>query len=431
MSDDSGVSTRDGALSTTPQGEHRPLWKKLTRGLAALLLLAAACGLLIIPLNQQAADHNGTLDFANFYTAGRIVVTGQASHLYDIHLQERVERQASPGGPFQPYYHPPFEALLFAPFAWFSYPHAFLLWAALNLVVFGVLIFLINRAGMQLRAARYMIWLGICFFFVLGCLALGQDSLLLAPIFLLTFLAMKQRRDFFAGLALGLGLFRFEIALPFAFVFLLRGRWRLLSGFLIAALAGSAASISLVGWSGVLAYAGALLKVVSSSGQWATMVGPATMPSLRGALATLLGRAVSPSVLLAFVLAGSLALLGWAAWQFKSIANPEVPSFDLEFSLATLAALLASYHLFVHELTPLIVIGYLMLGYEGRRLREGILRNRRGAALLVIFALVYGVGGALFHFRDFSVLFIVLLGMMIWLSQEISALPVNAQSGEA
>jgi len=45
------------------------------------------------------------------------------------------------------------------------------------------------------------------------------------------------------------------------------------------------------------------------------------------------------------------------------------------------ASLPAGYHLFVHELTPLIVTGFLI--------------------------------------RSFSVLFIVLLGLMVWLSQEI------------
>ncbi|HEV2387826.1 MAG TPA: hypothetical protein VGS20_11290 [Candidatus Acidoferrales bacterium] len=38
---------------------------------------------------------------------------------------------------------------------------------------------------------------------------------------------------------------------------------------------------------------------------------------------------------------------------------------DLEFALATVAALLASYHLFVHELTPLLVAAFPILGYEG------------------------------------------------------------------
>ncbi|HVB99350.1 MAG TPA: hypothetical protein VNJ12_08490, partial [Candidatus Dormibacteraeota bacterium] len=78
---------------------------------------------------------------------------------------------------------------------------------------------------------------------------------------------------------------------------------------------------------------------------------------------------------------GTLLLLFWAAWEFRHVSDPANSSFDLEFSLATVAALLASYHLFVHELTPLIVTGFLI--------------------------------------RSFSVLFIVLLGLMVWLSQEI------------
>ena len=71
--------------------------------------------------------------------------------------------------------------------------------------------------------------------------------------------------------------------------------------------------------------------------------------------------------------------------------------------MATIAALLASYHVFVHELTPLMVIAFLLLGYEGSRPRAGILGNRHATALLSLFAAIFGVGWLVFHFHAFSV----------------------------
>ena len=391
------------------------------RTLAALILGLAACGLLIIPLNQQTADHSDTLDFANFYTAGKIVVTGQANHLYDVQLQQRIERQASPGGPFQPYYHPPFEALLFAPFAWVSYPHAFLLWAGLNLVVFGVLVYLINRSGTRLSATRYMVWLGLCLFFVIGCLALGQDALLLAPIFLLAFLVTKQRRDFSAGLALGLGLFRFEIVLPFVFILLLRRRWRLFAGFCAMGLVALGTSVALVGWSGMVRYLETLV-VVGGSGKnvWADQGYAQMMPSLYGAFHGLFGGLLLHSLSFPLVFVATFLVLIWAAVGFKHIGRPHEPAFGLEFSLACVATLLASYDLFLSELTLLIVVALFVLAYEERHPSGGFFGKWSGTALLLLVPAV-AAGGALVHSQAFCVLAVVLLGMMLWLSQEISA----------
>lgn len=114
---------------------------------------------------------------------------------------------------------------------------------------------------------------------------------------------------------------------------------------------------------------------------------------------------------------GSILLLGWAAWEFRSISTPENPSFDLQFSFAAIAALLASYHLFAHELTPLILLAYLILGYEEVARSSESLLGRSSTQLLLLIPIVMIVGSAL-RFRAFSVLFVALFGLLVWLSQE-------------
>lgn len=394
----------------------------MVKRLALMALIGAACAFLLLTLGQMVQNPEGEWDFIGLYTAGKIVRQGSARRLYDVNLQKAVEHDFLPRGRFFPLDHPPFEAWLGLPLAYLSFPHAFAVWGGLNLVLFGLVLYLLARVGIQLETVRLLVWLAACVPLLAGVLLLGQDSLLILPAFILGFLALKTRKDFSAGLALGLGLFRFEIMFPLLFVFLLRRRWRVLAGFSIASLAALLASLALVGWGGLIDYSRVLLQVGHTTGSRMNGVNVATMPTLRGAVATLSGQRIPSSAVFFLILVGTLALLGWAAWEFRSMEKPETPAFDLEFSLAVLAALLSSYHLFVHELTPLIVIGYLMLGYEGTRTRGGYWRNRGGTALFLLFALVYGVGGAVFHFRDFSVLFIVLLGMMIWLSQELFSL---------
>jgi hypothetical protein len=418
----SGSRRKAAGAAPALQRHGVPVWKKAIQWIVLLALFAAAFAALTIPLNQQTSDRTDTLDFANFYVAGRIVRQGQSKNLYNLALQQKIEREISPGGPFQPYYHPPFQALLFAPFTLLSYPHAFLLWAAMNLLVLGLIIYLLRFTGSLLDTAGYWIWMAICLFFVLVALALGQDTLLLALVFLLAFLALKRRRDYAAGLVLGLGLFRFEILLPFVFIFLLRRRWKLFAGFCTVGAALLAVSAAIVGWSGLVRYVQTLVEVGGAgTGAWADRSSASMMPCLRGAFDTLLGGALPHNFLFPAILTATLALLGWAAWEFKSVDRPGDPSFDLEFSLAMVAALLAGYHVFLSELTPLIVAGLLILSYEATRPRKGILEKRRGTALLLlVFAVV--AGGALVHSQAFSVEAIVMLGMMVWLSREISNL---------
>lgn len=392
--------------------------------LVLLLLTAGALIPIFFLLYSVAAGSRsarGNLDFTNLYLAGTIVRRGASAHLYDLPIQHRVEREVS-SGPFLPFDHPPFEAWLCLPLSYLSYPAAYLVWAAFNLALTVGLVYLLAFSGFRQATETYLVWLAVTILLVIGVLLLGQDTLLVAVVFLVAFLALKRRREYVAGLALGLGLFRFEILLPFVFIFLLRRRWKVLAGFLGASALALFASVALVGWRGILDYGNVLLQIGRTEGSAANGVVAATMPTLRGVVPTFLGGVIPPQFFFPLILIGTLALLIWAAWEFKNIAHPEVPAFALEFSLAVLAALLSSYHLFVHELTPLIVIGFLMLAYEGTKPHKGILRNRQGTALLLLFAVVYGIGGAVFHFREFSVLFIVLLGLMIWLSQELSIL---------
>lgn len=386
---------------------------------ATLVLVAAALLLLLLMLRFIVAHPKGTLDFVNLYTAGRIVHEGSAAKLFDLSLQRRIEDQLAPGGQFLPFDHPPFEAWLCLPLAFLPYRQAYLLWAVFNLLVLGLVFRFLPCTGYRLGENSKLVWLAACLPIAAGALVLGQDSLLLALIFLFAFLALKKRRDVLAGLVLGVGLFRFEILIPFVFVFFLRRRWKVLLGFSLASVLALFLSLALVGWSGLVQYGKVLLEMGRTTGSAANGINVATMPSLRGALATFFGALIPSRLLFPLVVAGSLMLLLCAAWEFRSIAEPEGRAFDLQFSFAVIASLLASYHLFVHELTPLIVLAFLFLGYEDLTRRSDVLLKRSGSMLLLLFFLVMAVGGVL-RFRSFSVVFVVLVGLLAWLAGEIS-----------
>ena len=167
----------------------------------AALVLAGLFSL----IDGFAHNRNQTLDFATFYTAGRIVRQGLSRHLYQLPVQRQIQHPFADA--FLPYLHPPFEALLFVPLTVFSYPHALLVWDALNLLVWGLVAFRLRETGYRLGKA---VWWGLCAVFLLAILMLGQDTLLLAAVFLLSFLALKRGRERAAGIWLGAGLFSFS-----------------------------------------------------------------------------------------------------------------------------------------------------------------------------------------------------------------------------
>ena len=388
---------------------------------AKFALLAGALASLFFMLRFVVAHPVGTLDFVNLYSAGAIVHQGSSARLYDLGLQQELQKRLDPTGEFLPYIHPPFVAWVFAPLAYLPYADAYLVWGAFNLALLALIFYLLRFTPVRLDGDARLVWLVVCLPPVAGTIVLGQDSLVVALAFLLAYLALVRRRNFLAGLALGVGLGRFEIMLPLAFVFLLRRRWRVIAGFATASALAVLASAAVVGWEGLANYAKVLVALGRAREGVGKVVDVAAMPSLRGALAAFSGNSIPPELLFSLSVLGSLALLIWAAWEFRSIGKPGSPAFDLQFSFAAIAALLASYHLFAHELTLLILLAFLILGFEGVAHASEPLLRRSGTRLLLLIPAVIIVGSAL-KFRAFSVLFVVLLGLLIWLARESAIL---------
>ncbi len=231
----------------------------------------------------------GYPDFTIFYTAGKCILQGQGRQLYDLKTQftiqrefaSQVEHRESP----LPFNHPPFEALLFAPLAGLPYSAAYLVWAVFNIVlILGFWILLLPRLPGLHRFLPALPLLAMFAFFPLTMALLqGQDSILLLFLFGLAFSALTTGRSFVAGVCLGLALFKFQLVLPFVLVLLFRRQWRAVAGFVTTACGLLLVSAAVVGWSGVLAYPGFVLKLNRIGSQ--AGIYPRDMPNLRGLVA--------------------------------------------------------------------------------------------------------------------------------------------------
>src|SRR6266480_8028945 len=313
-----------------------------------LLLFLAGMLSLHIAVAWRSRDlvRKGYPDFTALYSAGKIVREGLSKQLYDSQTQYRIQQEFAAGvsirqGPL-PYIHPPWEALVFVPFAWFSYPVAYLLWDAVNVLILLSLPFLLRNHLPKLEQVSPLFWLfvSLAFYPIFFDLLQGQDILPLLLFFTFSFVSLKQNNDLAAGCWLGLGLFRFHLVLPLMFILLLQKRLKALIGFVLVAFILLLVSIAILGWNGALSYPAFVWHIETVMGHGAIV--PVDMPNLRGLLHTFLAAHCSKLVVQLVVAALSVVLLLFASGKLR--VAKQGTAFDLGFSLVVMSTILVSYH---------------------------------------------------------------------------------------
>ena len=324
----------------------------LTLYLAGMVALHA-----VVAWNSRDLVRKGYQDFTIFYSAATIVRQGMGAHLYEEPAQYRVQQEFASGVTIRhgalPYNHPPFEAALYLPLTFLPYFAAYVTWDVINLIILFALPFLLRPHVPILRelSPGFCLLASVGFFPVFIALLQGQDILVQLLIFTLAFVALKTKADFRAGALLGLGLFRFHLVAPIAFVLLLQKRRKALGGLTSVACALGMLSIAMVGWRETLAYPNYVWGVEQAMGRGAIV--PADMPNLRGLADTVLSPFAPKSIVAAVVAAISiaLALLMSTRWKLSS----KDARFDLGFSLCLVVTILVSYHAFAYDLSLLLL----------------------------------------------------------------------------
>jgi hypothetical protein len=339
-----------------------------------LLFLAGMLSLhIVVAWRSRDLVRKGYPDFTALYSAGKIVREGLGKQLYDTQTQFRIQQEFAAGvsirqGPL-PYIHPPWEALVFVPFTWFSYPAALLLWDGVNVLILLSLPFLLRNLLPRLKQVSPLFWLfvSLAFYPIFFDLLQGQDILPLLLFFTLAFVSLKQHNDLAAGCWLGLGLFRFHLVLPLVFILLLHKRLKALLGFVLVAFVLALVSIAIVGWNGALSYPGFVWHIETVMGHGAIV--PVDMPNLRGLFHTFLAAHGSKLVIQLIVGVLSVALLFFASAKWQ--AAKEGTAFDLGFSLVVVSTILVSYHANTYDLALLFLPVMLLTNHlAGAELKD-------------------------------------------------------------
>ena len=319
----------------------------------ALLWMAIVNGITLWKARVLMGQGYG--DFANFYSAGTLVRRGHGADLYNSAAQWRVQQEFSAEvkvrrGPLR-YMRPPFEALLFSLFARWSYAKALLIWTGIKLVLLSTIPFVVARG--RLWKEGFPLWATALL--VLGTfpafidLLMGQDAVLLASLFAISFWQLATDRDTGAGFTLGLALFKFQLVIPFVAALWIAGRKRVLPGFAGSAAVVVAISAALVGWRGLLRYPGYLLALNQATGRG---IVPENQMTLRGLITLFVGRSRFPGGIhwvLAPVALGAIVYTGviWRKAGNRSLAEG--------FGLAAIVAIVTSYYAYSYDLLLLIV----------------------------------------------------------------------------
>ena len=334
--------------------------------------------------NPGLRDRNGNIkgtDFLHLHTLGSLAAAHRGEDLYDMKAQALLSAQRVPeaaGIRYLPLY-PPQVSILFLPLAYLSYKWALALWWGCSALVYGICCYSIWRVCPNLRGEGgtvFILAVGYPAFFHL--IAWGQTSALALGCFTLMFILLRNRREFLAGLVLGCLIFKPQLGLAAAVVFVSMGAWKTVAGAVLSVAAQLAVGVLYYGiqpvreWIHTLANVRAVLPWLEPK--------PYQTHSLRTFWSMLI-----PWPDFAFGIYGlsTIAVLGLiiAVWKHA----PPAP-LALRYSTLLLTTVLVAPHLTVYDLV-ILAPAFLLLADWIAEQAEGSSPRWLGTVLYLIYTL--------------------------------------------
>ena len=296
-------------------------------------------------------DRNGNLkgtDFLHFYALGIVAAEHRGADLYDMNAQAALAAQRVPeaaGIRYLPLY-PPQVSIFFMPLSYPSYGWALIAWWVCSGVLYGICCYSVWRICPNLRPYGGTVAIAAiaspAFF---NLIAWGQTSAVALAWFTLALFCLRQRREFLAGIFLGCLIFKPQLGLAAAVVFLATGAWRVIAGAILSAAAQLGLGILYFGLDSFRNWIQALLKVRTEMGALEPRLYQThCLRTFWEMLVPWSGISTSLYLVSAIVVLGALI----AVWRLGNGI-----SLELRYSLLLLATVLVSPHLTVYDLVIL------------------------------------------------------------------------------
>jgi hypothetical protein len=382
----------------------------LARPLSALtLLLTGALLASAVVAYVRTGDGIGG-DFLTDFAGGYLVRTGDGDSLYDIEMQERVQKELSPAGAdddVNPFVLPPAAAWLFAPMSAMPYRSAHILFTAINLAALAGVLWLFND---ELREAPGKLRAAFLVAFALSMPAItdiswGQIDLLLVAAALLGWRFMRTGHDVLAGCALGLAVLKPHFLIGIVLLLLVQRRWVTLlplAGIGFAVLVPPSLALGL----GAL---GDYLSLVLGRTQLPEHIDaqPQHMANWRGLMTSLTGSDEGWVWIPGAVLVGVAALTVCIREWVRDAGSPR------SYAIACALPLLLSPHVHMQSMMLLFVAIAIMLQAG---VRSVSLPGRRqldaASALLVLQALLFA--GWFLTANDLALMVVITGAVFVW-----------------
>lgn len=337
-------------VSPPPWIQSAANWLTLRRIRAHALVLALCIwGVFIFDFATPGLfDRSGNIkfqDFLPFYISARLIDQGHAAVLYNAQVTTE-SMHAILGQPTHvllPNLYGPQVALFFSPLARFSFPAAARIWIAVSLVLIFLCVYLVWRSCSALKPHFGIVALcTLAYPPLFHFLARGQISGLVVACFTAAFFAFRVERNWLAGIALGLLVFKPQFVVAIPLVLLFARAWKSLAGLVMATAAQLALARIYFGPTVMRAYIDTLSQLSRVNNSAELSLAPIQMHSWRAFWSLLIPW---PQLAFALYVLSSVAIIGIATLVWKSSAP-----LALRFSALTLAALLVNPHLFIYDL---------------------------------------------------------------------------------
>lgn len=294
-------------------------------------------------------------DFLQFPIAARLIAQGQTSDLYNDQILNQQIRSTvgRDTNVYLRYFYGPQVALAFVPLVRLQFLAQAVIWMTLSLLIYFVCIYLLWKSCGALSPYRGFVALcAVAYPPLFHFFVRGQLSAAVLLCFCLAYFAFHARRDWLAGIALGLLVFKPQFLVAIPLVLLLAHSWKAFAGLAISAAAQLALASIYFGTSVMRAYFHMLLQSAASPRTTELILSPIQMHSLRAFWVLLIPW---PQVVLFLYALSALAVIALAAVVWRSSAP-----LSLRFSALTLAAVLVNPHLYIYDLLPL-ALAFLLL----------------------------------------------------------------------
>jgi hypothetical protein len=320
----------------------------------AILLIVCLWGVCAVDYATPGMfDRAGNIkfqDFLQFPISASLVSQARANELYNDqvladHIRTIVGRETTVQ---LRYFYGPQVALWFIPLLHFSFLEQAATWVALSLLVYFACVYFVWKTSASLQQHGRLVAVGaIAYPPLFHCFVRGQLSAVILVCVTAAYFAFLARRDFLAGIFLGLLVFKPQFLVAIPLVLLLAGAWRALAGLTLSAIAQLGFAYLYFGSTVMRSYVDMLLHSARQPATTELRLSPVQMHSLHSFWEILVPW---HSGVWALYLLSSLAVIAMAAAIWKSSS-----SLAIRLSGLILAAVLVNPHIYIYDLLVLAV----------------------------------------------------------------------------